>query len=73
MLNVWEVSPHSQEPLYLLSSFSLASPASHLVCSKDRLCVTRNNPNLASYTLDMFDIATKGRNSPLTLTPSPNL
>lgn len=60
MLHVWEVSPHSQELLYLICSFSLASPPSILLSSKDRLCVARNNPEVSSYTLDMFNITTKG-------------
>ena len=59
-LCVWEVSPHSGEKLSILTSFCLASPPSLLVATHDRLCVARNNHELASYTLDMFNITERG-------------
>lgn len=60
MLHVWEVSPHSEEILFLLSSFCLATPPSLMVSTKDRLCVVCNNPDLSSYTLEMFSIENRG-------------
>lgn len=60
LLHLWEVTPNSKEILFLAFSFSLASPPSLMVSTRDRLCVARNNPELSSYTLDLFNIATKG-------------
>lgn len=58
---MWRVSLQSEELLCLESSFSLASPPSLLVSTQDRLCVARNNHELASYTLDIFNITGQGR------------
>ena len=59
-LLIWQISPLSKEVLFLMSSFSLASPPSLLVSTKSRLCVARNDPERSSFTIDMFDIANQG-------------
>ena len=57
---LWQVSPLSKEVLFLMSSFTLATPPSLMVATKSRLCIARNDSETSSYTLDMFDIANKG-------------
>ncbi len=54
--------PHTIEPLSHILSFSLPTSVSPcaMVITRDRLAVASNNPQMASYSLDMFDLTERG-------------
>ncbi len=62
-LDVWRLYSQSLEPLSHVFSFSLAAsiPPSALATTRDRLAVVTNHTDLASYSVDMFDLTEKGQ------------
>ena len=61
---------HTIEPLSHILSFSLPTSVSPcaMVITRDRLAVASNNPQMASYSLDMFDLTERGESTQCTCT-----